>query len=111
MPTYPNDSDGDALRRVATNGSDMSAPMEIDFPVLFTSEAKARAFAPVAIGLGYRVEIDAHENDSNWDVMCSRRMVPNYDELIRIQDELNRAAMPFDGKSDGWGTFGNNDAD
>lgn len=28
---YPDDDDGDALRRVAENGSDMSQPMKIEF--------------------------------------------------------------------------------
>ena len=30
---YPNDADGDALRRVAGSGADMSRPMTIDFSV------------------------------------------------------------------------------
>ena len=31
-PAYPDDADGDALRRVASSGSDMALPMVIDFP-------------------------------------------------------------------------------
>jgi hypothetical protein len=34
---YPNDSDGDALRRVAAGGSDMTAPMVVEFPVVAAS--------------------------------------------------------------------------
>jgi hypothetical protein len=33
VPDYPNDADGDALRRIANDGSDMSQPMEVDFTV------------------------------------------------------------------------------
>ncbi len=33
MPEYPSDPDGDALRRVAADGSDRSQPMEVDFTV------------------------------------------------------------------------------
>jgi hypothetical protein len=36
-------------------------------------------------------------------------MVPDYGEIIRIQEELNAAAKPFGGHSDGWGSFGNVD--
>lgn len=36
--TYPNDADGDALRRVAGAGSDMSKPMDIDFAVAAPDE-------------------------------------------------------------------------
>ena len=28
---YPDDADGDALRRIASTGADMSRPMQIDF--------------------------------------------------------------------------------
>ncbi|MCG8435309.1 MAG: ribonuclease E inhibitor RraB [Gammaproteobacteria bacterium] len=31
--TYPNDADGDALRRIAADGSDMTKPMEVDYHV------------------------------------------------------------------------------
>jgi hypothetical protein len=30
-------------------------------------------------------------------------MVPEYNEIIRIQNELDRLAGPLGGKSDGWG--------
>ena len=34
---YPNDTDGDALRRIASLGNDMTRPMEIDFAVAVPS--------------------------------------------------------------------------
>src|SRR4029453_16539171 len=111
MTDYPNDSDGDARRGVAAHRNDMSPPMTIDFPVLFANEKNAKAFTPMAIDLGYRVRLYQHEDDSNWDVICTRDMVPVYDELVRIQDELTTAARPFGGHSDGWGTFGNKEED
>jgi regulator of RNase E activity RraB len=109
MMTYPDDSDGDALRRLQTEGNDMSAPMSIEYPVLFGREKEARTFAAVASRLGYGVELYEHEDDPNWDVICTRDMVPDYGEIIRIQEELNAAAKPFGGHSDGWGSFGNVD--
>ena len=107
MPDYPNDSDGDALRRVAADGNDMSAPMSIDFPVVLPHEAQAKAFAAVAAAHGYGVELCPPEDGSDWDVICSLDMVPTYVDLVRIQHELTEAAQPFGGYSDGWGTFGN----
>jgi hypothetical protein len=32
-------------------------------------------------------------------------MIPEYNEIIRIQAELDRIARPFGGKSDGWGVM------
>ena len=111
MPDYPNDSDGDVLRQVESLGNDMSASMLIDFPVVVPDEIQANAFAAVAAELGYRVELYEHEDDSTWDVTCSVEMVPIYEELLRIQNELTEAAQPFGGYSDGWGTFGNRQID
>jgi hypothetical protein len=47
-PDYPNDSDGDALKRVASHGNDMAAPMVIEFPVVVPAEIPAKQFASVA---------------------------------------------------------------
>ena len=32
-------------------------------------------------------------------------MIPEYSEIIRIQEELDRLASPLGGKSDGWGVM------
>jgi regulator of ribonuclease activity B len=45
LGNYPNDSDGDALRRVVNDGSDMSKPMFIDFQVAVPDEAAANVLA------------------------------------------------------------------
>lgn len=55
---YPNDADGDALRRVAGDGSDMSTPMEIDFAVAAPDEASAIGIAQAAQSKGYHTNID-----------------------------------------------------
>ena len=116
---YPNDSDGDALRRVANDGSDMSRPMLIDFHVAMPDESAARALADVAAKLGYHVEIynspgceDGPDDELPWTCQCSTRMVATYDGVIAAQQELSELSAPLDGCPDGWGTFGNrtNDA-
>ena len=49
--TFPNDADGDALRRVAER-SDMSQPMDIDFAINVPNQARGEnrtAFAPYGL--------------------------------------------------------------
>jgi hypothetical protein len=47
MKDYPDDADGDALRRVAADGSDMSKPMEVDFMLsVGGAEAEYRRVRP-----------------------------------------------------------------
>jgi hypothetical protein len=108
MPDYPNDADGDALRRVAADGNDMSAPMVMDFPVVLPAETPARQFASVAAARGYRVHVWKHDDDPGWDVICSIDMVPTHADVVRIQRELTEWAGPYRGYCDSWGTSGNN---
>jgi hypothetical protein len=108
---FPNDADGDALRRLVAGGSDLSKPMFINFQVAVPDETAARGLADVSRRLGYRVEIHASPGSSlPWTCECSTRMLASYEGVIAIQEELARLAALFDGHPDGWGSFGN-DAD
>jgi regulator of RNase E activity RraB len=107
MPDYPDDADGDALRRVAADGNDMSAPMVVDFPVVLPAPTPAKHFAAVAAARGYQVQMWKHDDDSGWDVICSISMVALHADVVRIQQELTELARPYRGFCDSWGTGGN----
>jgi len=114
MVDYPDNADGDALRRVLAGGSDMAKQMEIDFAVAAPDEAAGRRIADEAGRLGYRVRLvpdaDPEEPDAtSWSCYCSKTMVPDYEAILAVQRELDDLATPFGGWSDGWGTFGNVD--
>ena len=104
-PAYPSDADGDALRRVAHDGSDMCKPMTIDFQIASPSEETARQIAAAAAHLGYQLRVYGEEDD--WTCECSTRMLATYDGIIAVQKELGDLSRPFGGCIDGWGTFGN----
>ena len=104
---YPNDSDGDALRRLAADGNDMASPMVIEFPVVVSTEILAERFARIARERGFTANLWKHEDGADWDVVCSIGMVPTYADVVRTQQQLNDLSEPFGGYSDGWGTFGN----
>ncbi len=120
MTEYPDDADGSVLADLAAAGLDMTQPMEIEFPVAAPDEEAANAIAAALIAAGYAaiVEYDdgEPEDDSDddeedddfvpgWDVYVSALMVPDYDEIIRIQADLGRIANPLGGMSDGWGVL------
>jgi hypothetical protein len=105
---YPNDDDGDALRGVLRNGSDMTRPMFIDFQVAVPSEEAAKSLAEIAKKIGYVVAIyDSPECRLPWTCQCSTRMLATYSGVLAIQAELARLSAPLGGFPDGWGTFGN----
>jgi regulator of RNase E activity RraB len=105
---FPNDSDGDALRRVANDGSDMSKPMCIDFHVAVPDEAAAKGLAETVYRFGYRVSIyDSAEGPLPWTCEVSTRMLATHEGVLAVQEELAELSAPFGGHPDGWGTFGN----
>ena len=111
MTDYPNDDDGDALRRIAESGSDMSQPMLVDFFIAVHDEQMARAVADAVGPKGYAIELDHDDEDDDWSCCCSREMLLTHDAVVAAQAELQRLAEPLGGEVDGWGTFGNTDDD
>lgn len=109
--TYPKDADGDALRRVAEGGSDMSKPMEIDFHIAFEKQAGAEAVAEAAAKIGYSATVYRDEEDDLWTCECSKEMLATYDGVIAAQSELDALSAPHGGHGHGWGTFGNVEED
>jgi regulator of RNase E activity RraB len=107
---YPDDSDGDALRRVAASGGDMSKPMDIDFQIAVSDEATAKRVADKAAELGYRTSIyvidDYERSGYPWTCECTTAMIPTYTSLIAAQTELDAIANPLGACVDGWGTYG-----
>ncbi len=120
MASYPNDADGAVLTALAEQGVDMASPLLIEFPVAVSDEATAQAVAAALTKAGYdpQIEFDEGEPDEDgvidpddeefgpaWTVYANCQMVPEYQEIIRIQTELNQIAEPLGGKSDGWGVM------
>jgi regulator of RNase E activity RraB len=106
MHSYPDDDDGDALRRIAGE-SDMSRPMTIDFMVVVPDERAGRAVAEAAVALGYTTAVSQDDDSGDWTCYCSRSMLATYAGVIEAQAELDQVAAPYRGYTDGWGTFGN----
>ena len=106
---FPADADGDALQRIADDGSDMSKPMSIDFFVAVPDEETGQHVARDARAIGYESDVSQDEVSEEWTCYCTKTMLATYANIIAAQDELAEIAEPFGGETDGWGTFGNID--
>jgi hypothetical protein len=107
---YPNDADGDSLRRVRDSGSDMSRPMTIDFSVNVPDEGTARAVADAVSMHGFDPSISDNEGRGAWSVYCAKTMLATYDSVLAAQAQLNELVKSHGGICDGWQTFGNSPA-
>jgi hypothetical protein len=103
---FPDDADGDALRRVAER-SDMSKPMDIDFAVVVPSKTSGEEVQRLAAQRGFRPTLYFDETDQRWTCYCAKRMVATYEAILAAQKELDELNAAFGGCSDGWGTSGN----
>jgi len=106
-PDYPADADGDALRRVAASGNDMSQPMTIDFSIAAPHEAAARAVAAATEALGFDPSIYQDPDKGTWSVTCSKSMLATYAGVLAAQAQLAQVARAHASACEGWGSFGN----
>ncbi|HKF24122.1 MAG TPA: ribonuclease E inhibitor RraB [Candidatus Angelobacter sp.] len=106
MP-YPNDVNGDALRRMEAQGDDLTRPRNIDFTVVFADANSAQEFAQHFRGLGHEVSVEGTEpgQDFPWEAVVVQHMVPSYDGIITFENLLQSVADTWGGHNDGWGCF------
>lgn len=126
MTDYPEDADGALLAELEAQGVDMTQPLLIEFAVAAPDEAAATAIAEALAGAGYESEIDYDDGEPmegeaddegladpedeeefgpSWTVYAIVELVPDYDEILRIQEELDSLAEPLGGAADGWGVM------
>lgn len=120
MTTYPDDEDGAVLADLAAHGIDMTQPLQIEFAIDAPDEAASIAIDKAISKAGYDSEVvfdegepdeddgidpDEEEFGPSWTVYAKVEMVPQYEEIIRIQTELNHLADPHEGTCDGWGVM------
>ena len=105
--TYPDNSDGDALRRAAENGANMSRPMIIDFSITVPDEEAAHGVSDLVAAHGFDPSIYCDDDNGSWSVFCAKSMLATYDGVVDVQAQLNVLVESHGGACDGWATFGN----
>jgi len=106
MHTFPNDANGDVLRRMEAHGDDLSKSRNVDFEFLFIDEQKARGFAEEALasqGMAGKVLLDG--KSGLWQTTVTKQILPTHDGISAMERTLIRLAKPYGGKPDGWGSF------
>lgn len=85
MTSYPDDADGAALERIASDGVDMKVPRQIDFAVAAPSDEVAQRIAQGVQAAGYPASVHHDEGE------------PDEDGVIDPDDPEH---------ADGWGCWG-----
>lgn len=107
MKPIPNDATGNALKRFAKMGSDLTKPMEMDFFVAVPSKDAGNKVALKVRELGFATIVEQDDETRNWTCYCTKVLVPEYSEVVKIEQQLDSVAKEFGGYADGFGSFGN----
>lgn len=104
---YPNDANGDVLRRMEAKGDDLGQVRNVDFTVVFPNEDSAEQFARHFRSLGHKVsvELTGTDQDFPWDVVVVRHVALSYEGISDFEKVLQSVADHWGGRSDGWGCF------
>jgi Regulator of ribonuclease activity B len=105
QPDFPDDDNGDVLRRMTADGDDLSEPRNIDFEHVFESKEDALAFIDVVSEKERRVTLSWYEDEQAWNVCVSQFMLPTHAAITSIELSLGQQAERHGGRSDGWGCF------
>jgi regulator of RNase E activity RraB len=107
VESIPNDETGEALRQFLKNGSDLTKPMEMDFFVAVPSEKTGKQVAAKANKLGCKVSVEQDGETGDWTCYCTKTLIPDYSEVVKIEKQLSSIAQPYGGYADGFGSYGN----
>ncbi len=109
MIHIPNDETGTALKQFAKDGSDLSKLMEIDFFVAIPSKQKGNEVALEAGRLGFKTSVELDVESSEWTCYCTKTLIPEYIEVVKLEKQLSTIANQHDGDIDCFGSYGNAD--
>lgn len=123
MDSFPNDSDGEALQRIAELGLDMSKALPFEFFIHVGSKQSADVVVQILekakiadklkivydegeLEVGEKLTEENKEFWPSWTVNVYRSMVPEHAKVIEFQEELSRL-IKANGTPDGWGIMCN----
>src|SRR6188508_877008 len=100
---WPNDADGDVLRRLQSDGFDFGREVEVDFNIDFEnwppSDDTIRSLTNTRPQARISMEHDGHY------ILVQIRAALTYPFVIETQSELTQLAGPYGGKCDSWGVW------
>ena len=102
-PHFPDDENGDVLRRMFDGGDDMSQPRIIDFCFAFPERKQALAFAEIVDDRELEVCISYYEEREMWQAIVKRYMIPTHEDITQLELALSTHAQSVGGEPDGWG--------
>ncbi len=103
--SFPNDETGAVLAEMQDAGIELSKPVIVEFFQLFEDENNARALADYIKNSDIDAIVKVHPDQTPnvWDVDCTMKMIPSYENITKNEVMFEKLARRFSGYNDGWG--------
>jgi hypothetical protein len=102
-PHFPDDENGNVLKRMFDGGDDLSRPRIVDFCFAFPGRQQALAFAEIVDDRDLEVCISSYDEREMWQAIVKRRMIPTHRDITALESRLTSQAESVGGEADGWG--------
>lgn len=102
---WPQDADGDVLRRLQSNGFDFDAPVDIDFNVDFDTWPPAEEFLEALNSQFPRVKEYGPDSNGKGYVLIVVNAPVTYELVMFMQNSVSDLAAPYGGICESWGVL------
>lgn len=104
LTLFPTDRTGDTLWEMQKAGDDLEKAREVEFSVLFPSEALALEFGQLLLENNQKLSCTPFQDNSElpWEVTAYPEMSLSYENVSTYQELLETTSEQFEGKFDGF---------
>ena len=104
LTLFPNDTIGDTLWQMQQAGDILDKAREIEFSVLFPSQALALEFGQLLLENNQKLSCTPFQDNEElpWEITAYPEMSLNYEDISAYQKLLETSSAPSQGKFDGF---------
>lgn len=104
LTIFPNDPIGDALWQMQQSGENLEQIREVEFSVLFSTQALALKFGQLLLENNQKLSFTPFQDNDDypWEITAYPEMPLAYDNIVAYQELLESSSEPFQGKFDGF---------
>lgn len=102
---FPDDADGDVLRRLEESGFDFSIAWEIDFMVDFDSWPPSQDAIDILEKEYGAIEVYAPDDDGDGYILFNINSPVSYDLIMDTQKKASALVLSFGGVCESWGVL------
>jgi hypothetical protein len=104
LTLFPNDTIGDTLWQMQQAGDDIDKVREVEFSVLFPSQALALEFGQLLLENNQKLSCTPLQDNEElpWEITAYPEISLNYEDISAYQELLETSSAPSQGKFDGF---------